>query len=96
MKTVNIHKLSGEFGENKDIAKKIRNSYVLPALEQNKSLELDFTGVTGVTQSFIHAMIAEAIRRHPDTFYEKIIFKNCSKLVQTIISIVSEYMQESG
>lgn len=92
---VKIKNMAGDFCENKDIAKGIREDYILPALVNSNRVELDFTGVTGVTQSFVHAMIAEAIRQFPDAFYELVAFKNCSDLVKTIVSIVSEYMQES-
>ena len=87
--------VAGEFCENKDIAKKIRDEYIFPALANGERIELDFEGVTGVTQSFIHATIAEAIRQFPEMFYELVIFKNCSDLVKTVVGIVSEYMQES-
>ncbi|MBQ3280451.1 STAS-like domain-containing protein [Candidatus Saccharibacteria bacterium] len=96
MKKIKIKEIAGEFCENKDIAKKIREEYILPSLAANEQVELDFEGVTGVTQSFIHAVIAEAIRQFPNTFYELVIFKNCPDLVKTIIEIVSEYMQESA
>lgn len=95
MKRIAIRELSGEFCENKDIAKKIREEYILPTLKANGRIELDFDGVTGVTQSFMHAAIAEAIRQFPEAFYESVTFKNCSDLVRTVIGIVSEYMQES-
>lgn len=95
MKTIEIAKLAGEFGENKDVAKRIRTDIVLPSLENDGALVLDFSGMTGVTQSFIHAMIAKAIRKYPETFFEKVSFKNCTDLVKTVIGIVSDYMQES-
>lgn len=95
MKKIKIKLMAGEFCENKDIAKKIREEYILPALSNGQQIELDFDGVTGTTQSFVHAAIAEAIRQFPDTFYEYVIFRSCSDLVKTVINIVSEYMQES-
>ena len=92
---IKLKEMAGEFCENKDIAKKIREECVLPALRAGNQIELDFDGVTGVTQSFIHAAIAEAIRQFPDTFYSLVFFKNCSDLVKTVVGMVSEYMQES-
>ena len=56
---------------------------------------LDFSGVSGTTQSFIHALISEPIRRFRDVALEKIHYKNCSDVVKEVIKTVSEYMQES-
>lgn len=91
---VEMRKLIGEFGENKDTAKEIRVEYILPALERGEEIVLDFNGVDGATQSFIHALIVEAIRKYPEKFYDLVYFKACSDLVKTVIGIVSEYTQE--
>lgn len=85
----------GEYGENKDIARDIRISVILPSLEKSESIIIDFRGVTGVTQSFIHALLADPIRKYPDAIFDLIMFKNCSKSVQIIIETVEEYIQES-
>ncbi len=94
MKKIKVFDYVGEFGENKDRAQKIRKEILLK-LDREKPVELDFKNVSGATQSFIHAMIAEPIRQHPETFFELISFSHCSDLVKTVIEIVSEYMQES-
>jgi STAS-like domain of unknown function (DUF4325) len=52
--------------EDKDAARQIRIDHVLPALERGDSLELDFTEVGLATQSYIHALISEAVRRYGD------------------------------
>lgn len=85
----------GTYGENKDIARDIRISVILPSLEKSESIIIDFRGVTGVTQSFIHALLADPIRKYPDAIFDLIMFKNCSKSVQIIIETVEEYIQES-
>ena len=51
----------GVYGENKDIARDIRISVILPSLEKSESIIIDFEGVTGATQSFIHASPQEQI-----------------------------------
>ena len=95
MKKVLIRKQAGEFGENKDVAKRIRTETILPTLKKRDEVILDFDGVTGATQSFIHALIADPIRKYPEDFFELVSFKNCNPLVQTVVGIVSDYMQES-
>lgn len=84
----------GEFGENKDIAKRIRIKQIMPALIDDMDVILDFGGMVGATQSFIHALIVGPIREFGDLFFEKVNFKNCSPTIQQVIKIVSEYTQE--
>lgn len=85
----------GEFGENKDIARRLRIKEIMPALLDEEEVVLDFDGVTGVTQSFIHALIVSPMREFGDVFFEKVQFRNCSPVVQQVVRIVSEYTQES-
>lgn len=94
METVEMYKRAGEFCENKDVAKEIREKILLPALEAGGGVIFDFAGVTGATQSFIHALVSEALRQFPETAYDQIIYKNASAEVQEIISIVYMYMQQ--
>lgn len=85
----------GVFAENKDKAKKIRIETIMPALSRGEEIELDFSGVNGATQSFIHALISEPIREFGDGAYEKLIYSNAGINVRKIIGIVYRYMQES-
>jgi len=85
----------GSFAENKDKARAIRLTQILPALERGESITLDFSGIDSATQSFTHALLSDVIRQHGVEVIDKIQFKSCSKTVQKIIEIVFEYMQES-
>lgn len=95
MKTIKIFELTGSFAENKDVAKDIRIKKILPALKKKEKVIIDFSGIDGVTQSFIHALISELIRSNGAEVLDKIYFKNCSLTVQKIINIVVEYLQEA-
>ncbi|MBU0536111.1 MAG: STAS-like domain-containing protein [Nanoarchaeota archaeon] len=95
MKTIRLLKLVGSFAENKDIARDIRIKDIVPALEKEEDITLDFEGVESATQSFIHALISDLIRRYGIEVLDKIIFKNCNDTVKKIISIVADYMQET-
>ena len=90
-----MFKYIGDYGENKDIARKIRLETILPCLEKEEDIIIDFKNVTGATQSFIHALLADPIRKYPEIVFNKITFKNCSDNVKVVIEIVEEYMQES-
>ncbi len=93
--TIPISKLVGTFAENKDIAREIRTKKIIPALEKKEEVILDFANVTSATQSFIHALISDAIRQFGDEVLDFISFKNCSPIVREIIITVTEYTQES-
>lgn len=95
MKTIQLKEKAGPFAENKDVARDLRINVLLPALEKNEEVTIDFQGITGATQSFIHALISDLIRQKGAEVLEKIIFKNCNESVQKIINIVATYMQES-
>ena len=94
MEKVDMLEVAGEFCENKDKARKVREEVLLPALEQGRVVTFDFAGVTGATQSFIHALVSEALRRYPDVAYDNIFYKNACPEVKEIIAIVYTYMQK--
>ncbi len=92
---VKILSEAGEFGENKDVARRLRIKEIMPALLDEEEVVLDFGGMTGATQSFIHALIVAPMREFGDRFFEKVQFKNCAPTIQQVVQIVSEYTQES-
>ena len=85
---------TGSFAENKDIAREIRLNKLTPALAKGQEVTLDFSGITGATQSFIHALISELIREYGDDVFDKLYFKDCSPTVRQIVNIVADYMEE--
>ena len=84
----------GSFAENKDIARDMRVNRLIPLLKRAEPIVLDFKGIEAVTQSFIHALISDLIRKFGIEVLDKISFKNCNENVQKIIKIVVDYMQE--
>lgn len=85
----------GDFAENKDIAKKLRIEFIMPSLSRGDKIEIDFDGVNGSTQSFIHALISDPIREFRDVAFDNLAYKNANKDIQAVISVVYRYMQES-
>lgn len=94
MKTISIFEKTGSFSENKDIARDIRIKEIIPSLDDNKEITLDFNGVNAATQSFIHALLSDVLRKYGVEIIDRISFKNCTITVKKIIEIVIEYMQE--
>ena len=92
---IKIADMAGSFAENKDLAREIRLTKIIPALEKNEEVILNFEEIEGATQSFIHALISDIIRKYGSEVLDKISFKNCNDAVKKIINIVVDYMQES-
>lgn len=93
MKTIQVFPQAGEFAENKDTARDLRVNEILPALAKGEEVILDFRGVRLSTQSFIHALVSEAIRVHGIDVLDRLMFKNCTPTIKTLINIVVDYMQ---
>lgn len=88
---VQIPDISGGFQEDKDLARKIRNERILPALESGHGIVIDFREVRYATQSFVHALIGAALNQYGEEVLDRIEFKNCSSQMQNLISFVVDY-----
>ncbi len=93
MITIGISQRAGAFAEDKDIAAKIRDEELKPAVARGDKVRLDFSEVDGATQSFIHALISEPIRKHGPGVLDKLEFKKCNPTVRSVVEIVVEYSQ---
>jgi hypothetical protein len=90
--TVEIRPVAGTLlAETKDEARDIRENRILPALEAGDSVTLDFRAVGFATQSYVHALISEAIRRYGEDAFERLAFTGCTEEVQQVILTVFEY-----
>lgn len=94
MIVIKLSEYIGNFAENKDVAKGLRNEKIIPALEKNQEVILDFVGIESATQSFVHALISELIRKYGSDVLDRIAFKNCNETIRKIIGIVVDYMQQ--
>ena len=91
MKTIELNPGIGGFAEDKDQARTIRINILLPALERGENIELDFHNVKYATQSFIHALLGEALYKYRDELLDKVEFKNCTPQLQSVIELVVDY-----
>jgi len=91
---VRVYELAGSFAEDKDVARKIRLSFIKPAMDDDTRVVLDFAGVGVSTQSFVHAMISEAILNHGTQAIDLLEFKSCNPTVKSIILTVVDYCLE--
>lgn len=79
------------FAENKDQAIRLRNTRVLPAIAEGGRVVLDFSAVKYATQSFIHALIGEALQTYGERALELIEFRHCSDAVRSVVELVVGY-----
>ena len=95
MTTIQIKEQTSDFAEDKDAAARIREETVRPAIAAGDRVTLDFTGVTLVTQSFIHALISDILRSEGEPALKKLTFKGCAPGVRGIIETVVQYTLET-
>ncbi len=95
MTEITILEKTGKFAENKDVARQIRIEYILPSIDAGDDVVLNFKGVDSATQSFIHALISDVIRKRGIDVLDHLFFKNCNEVTQKIVSIVVDYMQDT-
>lgn len=79
------------FVEDKDLAKDLRKREIIPALESGDSIILDFSDVKYATQSFIHALVGEALKRFGEGALDRIEFRQCSQQLKSVIELVVAY-----
>ena len=93
MKTINLFEKTGSFAEDKDVARNIRLKQIDPTIKKGEEIILDFNNIESITQSFMHALISEVIRKNGPEILDSIYFKNCNNNVKNIVNIVVDYMQ---
>lgn len=91
VEVVSVSEVAGNFAEDKDVARIIRQKNVLPHLAAGEGVVLDFSGVGVATQSFIHAMISEALRIHNGRALQLLEFRSCNPAVKSVVLTVIEY-----
>jgi hypothetical protein len=87
---------ASDFAEDKDVAARLREECVRPSVERGDEVTLDFTGVRLATQSFVHALISDVLRRRGEDALKVLTFKGCSKEVKGIIGTVVQYSLEGA
>ena len=90
--TVKIQPVKGTgLAEDKDAARQLRMERILPALERGDVVEMDFSDVSLATQSYIHALISEAVWRYGDAALKLLRFAGCNEDVKQVILAVVRY-----
>lgn len=82
---------SNRFAEDKEVARQLRLERIMPALEKGGTVVLDFKQVSYATQSYIHALIGEALQKHGEAALGHLEFKNCTSAVRSVVELVVDY-----
>ena len=77
----------GEFLADGHLGNPFRNLHIESVWDRVESVTFDFTGVTNLTDSFVHATFGNMAEEHGDEFVAKVKFKGCSALVRSFLSI---------
>jgi len=91
-----VKDFTGNFAENKDIARTIRDGQIKPFLKKQGQgrIIIDFQDIDSSTQSFIHALISGFFQSYKEDALDMFEFKNCNKAVQSLITTVINYSLE--
>lgn len=89
--TVKIDTGTRGFAEDKDVAKYLRRQIIMPALEEDKKVILDFSAVTSSTQSFVHALVGEPLQKMGEDVLAKIEFRSCAPQIKSLVRLVVDY-----
>lgn len=81
----------GGFAEDKEYARKLRKEKILPALNAGGEITLDFALVKYATQSFVHALIGEALKKYGEPVLDRFEFQSCTPQLQSVIGLVVDY-----
>lgn len=79
------------FAEDKDYARTLRQEKILPALDKGNAVAINFALVKYATQSFVHALIGEALKKHGEPVLDRLEFRNCTPQIQSVIELVVDY-----
>ena len=85
---ISLKNYFGAYAEDKDLAKKIRDKYLLPALAKNKKLTIDFEDVIFATDSVLNAMLATPIHQLGLSAFRKIKVINVAPDIRVILDFI--------
>ena len=92
---IEIRQTCGDFAENKDAARDIREGTIRRAVaDQDFPIVLDFKGVGSSTQSFVHALISDIFQTSGEDALIFFEFANCNKAIKSLIATVIDYSLE--
>jgi len=95
--SLSIKNYFGRYAEDKELAARVRDRYLMPAVDAGKGLILDFDEVISAPHSFLNALISSPIRDLGMSAYKRIKVINASpEIRETIDFILDENTGSTG
>lgn len=85
---LSIRNYFGRYAEDKELAIKIRDEKILPAVSENKTITIDFEETISAPHSFLNALLATPIKRLGMAAYKKIKIINASPEIRETIDFI--------
>ena len=85
---INVLNYFGPYAENKQEAISFRDSRIMPSLEGDKLILIDFQGVTAAPHSFLSALLATPIKKIGIRAYKKIKVVNAEQEIRETIDYI--------
>lgn len=85
---ISVRNYFGKYAEDKDLAKKIRDEKLLPALADSKTLTIDFEEIISAPHSLLNAMLATPIERLGLAAYKKIRIINAAPEIRETLDFI--------
>lgn len=86
--TLSVYNYFGVYAEDKDAAIKQRNKRILPAIEEGKTIRLDFGKVQSAPHSFLSALLATPIKNLGLNAYKRIKILNANSEIRETIDFI--------
>jgi hypothetical protein len=87
---VNMQNYFGKWAEDKDAAIRLRDSHIIPAIQEGKKIDLDFRGVETAPHSLLNALLATPVKRLGIKAYQRIRVYNATGSIHEIINAIFE------
>lgn len=85
---LSIRNYFGRYAEDKELAIKIRDEKILPAVSESKIITVDFEDIISAPHSFLNALLATPIKRLGMAAYKKIKITNASPEIRETIDFI--------
>jgi len=80
----------GRYAEDKELAIKLRDGKILPAIEEGKSITVDFEEVISAPHSLLNALLATPIQRFGLAAYKKIKVINAAPEIRETVDFIMD------
>lgn len=85
---VSFENFFGRFAEDKQSAINFRTKRLLPAIEEGKTVVLDFSNVEAAPHSFLSALLAIPIRELGNKAYKRLKFRNANTEIRETLDFI--------